>query len=282
MYTMRIGIDIGGSKIRIGYFANNDLFHPYKITEFKTETYDLSVIKIINSILNELGKKKKVDEIGIGIAGVINREKGLLRIGPNLKTWENRPLAHALHSKFNCRVILENDSVVAAIGEFISQSKYTKLFNVIWGTGVGGTFITKENNTLIINPVEIGHQILDPEGPVCGCGRKGCLEALIGGRAIHKLYGIDPARLTNNAIWRKIAAYAAIGIYNATIFFNPEVITFNGGIIGNRPELIRFINEDFKEIADVIPYPVFESTKLKDTAALIGAVNLAKLQYLIA
>ena len=125
--------------------------------------------------------------MGVGVAGQIERGTGLVKFGPNLG-WRNVPLAAELSSASGLQVRVTNDVRAAAIGEWLFGAGRggTDLVCVFVGTGIGGGIIADGrllegcSNTA----GEVGHMTVQIEGPLCTCGKKGCLEALAGGWAI--------------------------------------------------------------------------------------------------
>lgn len=132
---------------------------------------------------------KKVRAIGIGAPGAVDPKKGIVVKAPNLG-WENIPLARALKKHLGPDVIVGNDVQVAIIGEHAyGAAKGTKRAIGIWvGTGIGGGLISrgKLDHGFRGAAGEIGHMLIKEDGPLCGCGRKGCVEALASRTAMER------------------------------------------------------------------------------------------------
>ena len=134
-------------------------------------------------------KIKKVRAIGIGAPGAVDPKKGVVVKAPNLG-WQNVPLARALKKHLGPDVIVGNDVQVAIIGEHAyGAAKGTKRAIGIWvGTGIGGGLINRGNLDRGFRGAagEIGHMLIKEDGPLCGCGRNGCVEALASRTAMER------------------------------------------------------------------------------------------------
>ena len=157
------------------------------------------------------------DAIGIGIPGLVDREKGETRFLPNLPTkWRDVPVAALFGERFGCPVRLLNDARAAALGEsrFGHGRRARTLILFTLGTGVGGGVVI--DGALRLGPFgaagEIGHICVEPNGHLCGCGARGCLETVASGPALtaegvravlagnapklHRLCGGDVAKIS--------------------------------------------------------------------------------------
>jgi glucokinase len=181
-----IGIDLGGTNIKIGCFDEklNLLCKTSVITEAQMEPK--VVVERINAGTRKLLADnnipmESVKAVGIGVPGPSNVENGMIIAAPNLPLFKNVPIRDMLSEKFDKPVVFENDANVACWGEHaVGAGK--GIDNMVFftlGTGIGGGIITEGkllhgfNN----NATELGHLIVRPGGRVCGCGQKGCAEA---------------------------------------------------------------------------------------------------------
>lgn len=182
MNTRNVGIDIGGSAIKAGAVESNgrileELRHPPEL-----ERGPEHVVKRIAELARALGA---TDRIGIGLPGLIDRTRGLATQCPNLAPLEGFPLRTALAHELDideAGVQIENDANAAALGEhWLGGAREERDVAVITlGTGVGGGLIL--GGELYVGPGglagELGHLCIDPLGPPCGCGGRGCVETL--------------------------------------------------------------------------------------------------------
>lgn len=175
-----IGIDLGGTAIKAG--AVDEKGHILDRRSIPTGLQDgaAAVIDRMAGLARELGAESRV---GVGSPGLIDHAGGRVLECPNLKVLENVPLRDELARRLGFEskgVILENDANVAAVGEnWLGAGRdHDDLLMVTLGTGVGGGLIL--NGELYAGAGgmagELGHICIDPDGPWCGCGRRGCVE----------------------------------------------------------------------------------------------------------
>ncbi len=129
-----------------------------------------------------------VDAIGVSCGGPLDTETGIVYSPPNLPGWDALPLKSTLESEFQVPVRIENDANACALAEFRfgGGRGYDALLYMTMSTGIGGGIVINGEIYHGANDCagEVGHQILLPNGPRCGCGKQGCLEALCSGPAI--------------------------------------------------------------------------------------------------
>jgi glucokinase len=193
-----VGIDFGGTKLLA---ALVDLETGKVIAEAKKKTRPADgPTELINRISDavdlalkeaKLGKRAKIQGIGIGIAGQVDAEKGMLLGAPNLsQATVNLPMAKLLQERFDVPVFLRNDVQIAAIGEarFGAGKDCDNFLCCFVGTGVGGAIV--RDGQLVVGATgtagEIGHLVIDANGRLCGCGGRGHLEAYASRTAITK------------------------------------------------------------------------------------------------
>ena len=188
MIKVVVGIDIGGTNTAIGFVDKNGEIH--KSLNLPTEKYS-DANKYINDIsallLNENSKEFKIIGVGIGAPNG-NFYTGTIDYAPNLKFKGVFPIASMLQNRLDVPVLLTNDANAAAIGEqiFGGAQNMKDFVTITLGTGVGSGIVA--NGQIIYGhdgfAGEIGHSIVIPEGRLCACGRKGCLEAYACARGI--------------------------------------------------------------------------------------------------
>jgi glucokinase len=183
-----IGIDLGGTTTRMGMFdARMDLLASRSIVTRVAAGPQACVEEmadVVRALLYEQDSSGSGDILGIGIGspGPINLKTGVLGLLPNLPGWENFHLRDALAEATGFPVILESDANAAAIGEWkFGAGRSTGLDSmamITLGTGVGSGLILNDRvwHGMCGMAGEIGHATIDPEGPMCGCGTRGCLE----------------------------------------------------------------------------------------------------------
>ena len=149
------------------------------------------ILSRIGQVLLELAEKVngRLGAVGVGLPGLIDLQHGLTLFMPNLHTnWRNVPARSALENQVNCPVALLNDARIATLGELrfgLGRGVNTMVYLTL-GTGIGGGLVIdgKLRLGLLGAAGELGHQTILPDGPMCGCGNRGCVEALASGAAI--------------------------------------------------------------------------------------------------
>jgi glucokinase len=250
--------------------------------------------------------------VGFGIPGLVDRDRGVTRFLPNLPTqWRDVPAADMLAKKIGCPVYLLNDARMATLGEqMFGRGRGVHTFALLTiGTGIGGGVVI--NGQLRLGKLdgagEIGHQTIIADGPLCGCGNRGCLESLASGPALTgegvrlmraglapKLYAavggeagsVDPAKMAaaaaqgdaaiHDAIVRA-ARWVGIAVANLVTCIHPDLVVIGGGVAAIGPLLIDTVREEM--IKRVRMFPVdgvrIEASALGDQAGLYGGIALA-------
>lgn len=188
---LRVGLDIGGTKV-LALLADDrgNVICKHKFST-DADAGPQQVLKKLESELHELLKGKdfkKLDGTGVAVAGFFSKSRQMLFSSPNLPGWDNYPLGGELRRRFGLPLIIENDAAAAAYGEYIlgAGRGYESVLLVTLGTGIGGGIVIggRPYSGADGLAVEIGHLPLLPDGPLCGCGKRGCLETLCSGTAL--------------------------------------------------------------------------------------------------
>jgi glucokinase len=219
-----IGIDVGGTNLRLGVLDDglviDDMRFQANFSEIcKSNAADMAWRKVlevtVNAINVMLKKHPNVSSIGIGFPGFIDPNTQKILQSPNLPGLLNADLSGHLSRIINLPVLVENDALVAAYGEFRSLNSADRdLIYVGLGTGVGGGLIL--NGKPFVGQhgmaMEIGHMITVPDGRLCGCGNNGCMEQYASASGVSLSY----KALTGEAIAAdKIASLARAGDIDA-------------------------------------------------------------------
>lgn len=177
-----IGVDIGGTKTRIGAVLNGKILAR---RDFPTRGL-AEICAVIREVLHEVGWEKP-DAIGVGAPALVDMHQGRILHAPNLPPyWNGVNVADALEHVFACPVYLGNDANVAALGELVYGWRASDFLYVTWSTGIGAGIVAAGRVIWGAHgrAGEIGHLPLRLDGPKCNCGKYGCLEALAGGAAL--------------------------------------------------------------------------------------------------
>src|SRR5881227_2574750 len=181
-----IGVDFGGTKILAGVFDDKfDCIGRARVSTKADRGADEVIGRIARCIREAVDEcdldLKQVKGIGIGAPGAVDSESGKVIFAPNLG-WNDVPLKKELEKQLDAPVFLENDCNVCTLGvyEIELKAKPHDVVGIFLGTGIGGGLILEGKLYSGFNRTagEIGHMVLEVSGPKCGCGNKGCFEAL--------------------------------------------------------------------------------------------------------
>lgn len=245
--------------------------------------------------------------IGICSAGWVDSERGIVPAAPQLPGWHDVPLAQIIRERLGPPAILENDANAAALGEhtFGAGRGARHLVYITVSTGVGGGIIAdgKLYGGARGSAGEIGHTVIDPNGPKCGCGNNGCLEALASGTAIARQgaeaakRGDSPAlaealkretRLgakdvaaaaeAGDAAAREVFAeagrYLGMALANVVNLLSPEAIILGGGVMHSRELFLPQAEKTMRELAldEPLKYVRVSLAELGDMAGPLGMI----------
>ncbi len=308
-----MGIDIGGTNIVAGV-----LDHKYNLVgRCKKKTHGKNrgqsteerVIRAANVAL-EIAGTPSLKAIGIGSPGPLDPIKGIIYDTPNL-AWNNFPLADTIAKAFGVPCAVDNDVNMGTYGEWVfGDLKNCKdVLGVFPGTGIGGGIIIdgKMLQGFSGSAGEIGHMTIEVNGPFCGCGKRGCLEAVASRIAIAEQVaalaarhdapyifencGTDLANIRSSslakaieagdkkveAVVRKAAYYIGIAVGNLVNVLSPEAVVLGGGLVEAMKELyLQEVERGMKEHA--LPFVrkgvKLSAAKLGDDAVLMGAAKM--------
>ena len=273
-----ITIDIGGTKTNIGYFLNKKLV---KVVNFQTLKFGPDNIIKISEILKDT--KKNILSICLSLTGLVN-DKGLWN-PINKKTlgdFVDYPIIKKLNFFFNVSIYALGDTQAAALGELYygTGKKLSNFFYLTISTGIGGSIIHNKNlfDGKTSDVGSLGHNIIKFNGKLCGCGRKGCLEAYASGNALIKSNKIKKCKNTKELVTKfrnkpqtiEIVSKAVAMIVQSIINVN-ILIRINNFIIGGSVGLNPFFYEKIKDQIEKKLLPIkIDKAKLSSKAELYG------------
>lgn len=202
-----LGVDIGGTNIKFGIISDTGKIIKKSMIETHRQGGPKKVIKQLLKGISEIleDNKFKLAGIGIGAAGSVNSEKGTVENPPNIPGWKKVFLGKIISEEFGLKIFLDNDANAAAIGEmhFGAGEKLNSFVMVTLGTGVGGGIIL--NRKIYHGDYgaagEIGHTVIDFNGPKCNCGSNGCIEAYVGNHYLVKRIQKEMKSRADTKIW---------------------------------------------------------------------------------
>ena len=295
-----IGVDLGGSNLRVALVSEEGEI-ARKVKKASSEEVLNSLFETIEEVLHG-----DIAGIGLGVAGLIDRENGRVLSSPNYRAVEGLNIAADIERKFNLPVYLENDANCAALGERVrgAGKDFENFVLLTLGTGIGGSIIYK--GELLDAAAEIGHMSINAEAEKCPCGNIGCLENYASARAMiakavvmlekgtesmlknccnGSIYKITPDDIYKSAlegdtlsreILRDAGRALGVGLANLINILSPEAIILAGGLIG---AWNIYVQEAIKEASRRAFKDIFEAVKiipssLGDDAGVVGAASL--------
>ena len=311
MVKNRIGIDVGGTNVKIALVDSNGKIGYSDTIPTRAEMgYEYTVNNMKQAIRDLLTETKlspkDIEGIGFGLPGQVDFKSGIVRLITNIPGWVEIPLAKMIEDEFHIPTRIDNDVRCAALGElnFGAGKGCENLICITVGTGIGSGLIV--NGKLVRGASnaagEIGHIKLQmQDGPICGCGDTGCLEAFASGPSIVAMaeeyimggkstkyremangnditpFIVAEAAKAGDAVARRIytkmGEYIGIGLASVVNLLNPEKIIIGGGVAGAGDILFTPLKETLKNRAMKIAGDTVEvvPAQLGNTAGVIGA-----------
>ncbi|ARV57371.1 sugar kinase [Nostocales cyanobacterium HT-58-2] len=313
--TLILALDFGGTKLAAATVnVGSKQWLGYERRLSPTNANAETDLEIMRSLINSLLKGVKPDAIGVSFGGPVDATTGKVRLSHHVMGWENVPLRNLLEDEFGVPTRVDNDANVAALGEyrFGAGQGYDSLFYITVSTGVGGGWILNGKPWRGAEGMagEIGHMVVDPSGPVCLCGKRGCVERLASGpymaqdareillnephrdyrgEIIRELVGDNLESITGQILSNAAAAgdnlakeilcraswALGVGIGNVANLINPQLFVLGGGVTKAGEHFWEVLRKMSRETA--LPEVNFEivPAALGDDAPLWGAVALA-------
>ncbi|PID86780.1 MAG: sugar kinase [Chloroflexi bacterium] len=296
-----LALDFGGTKLSAAVAAVTELEQdsPHWLARERVFSPEDGAAQFDIETMIALGKQLLSGErpfaVGVSFGGPVDYHAGIVRLSHHVPGWENIPLRDMLTEEFAAPVQVDNDANVAALGEwrFGAGRGVDSLFYVTVSTGVGGGWVLNgrcwRGHAGMAG--EIGHTVVEPNGPVCLCGKRGCVERLASGpymaqdfMALHpdmEVTGKELAELAVNGhvdaerILLRGAKALGVGIGNAANLLNPQQFILGGGVTKSGEKWWQTVRQAAQETA--LPEVHFEvvPAAFADDAPLWGAVALA-------
>lgn len=274
-----LGIDIGGTSVRVGAFESLDSTEPFDSYSFDAaQDYERDFELLRQTCANLRSRSGPVEGIGVAIAGVINKERTLLAKAGNTASWVNRPFVDALGIAFDCAVALGNDAEAAALAEALyGNPQGWDFWSLIWGTGVGGTLVRHIDGKPYPFAGEMGHQMVRARlGNQCACGQMDCLEVYCGGAGIKKYRNVASAADLSEAQWGRVLDCMADGLHNLVTIQPVPYIYFSGGIAAKQSHRLEVLQQMLEEELCIVEAPQVRLSRFGEGAGTVGALALLK------
>ena len=302
---MRFGVDVGGTKcLGVALDDEGRIERSYRVPTGRGAD---GVVAAIDAVVAGLRADHRSGTLGIGIAGLVTRE-GVVRASPNLPAVVDLDVAGTMSSRFGAPVVVDNDATCALVAESALgvAAGFTDVVMVTLGTGIGGALLAdgavRRGRHGFAG--EFGHMVVDPDGPDCVCGRRGCWEryasgaglAALGRRAVAEdrapglaaSAGGDPERITGETVaaWivtdppgaesvvDEFCRWVALGLVNLANALDPEMMIIGGGL---SPTVEAHLDRIRRSFADLLyapghrPHPDLVVAGLGESSGAVGA-----------
>ncbi|MBK6647600.1 MAG: ROK family protein [Anaerolineales bacterium] len=305
-----VAVDIGGTQMRAAAYTQDQVspLQQKKIPTLASKPGGLErLFKVIEDVLPN---DREISAIGIGSPGPLDPHTGYLLAPPNNPEWHNFPLAPRVQEHFGVRTFLDNDANLAGLAEyrFGAGQGHRNVLYITVSTGIGAGVVIEDRLLQGFHGLaaELGHSIIDPDGPPCSCGFNGHLESFSSGPAIVKYAlaeleagtksilkpddslnarDIADAALKGDELairaYQRAGEYLGIGVASFLHAFDPSVVIFGGGV----SQVGRLLFDPFEaSLRRRVFHPryleglVITQAQLGDNAGLLGARALAEMK----
>ena len=304
-----IAVDIGGTHIRVALYKP-DSIQPVAHQRTRSLGNEPGVYDRLERAIESIWPQDGVRAIGIASPGPLDPHTGTILATPNIPEWQNFPLTAKLFQHFNVPTYLDNDANMAGLAEwqFGAGKGHQDLVYLTISTGIGGGVIS--NGCLLQGfhgmGAELGHMIIDPDGPLCGCGKRGHIESFASGPSIARYVNEQLAAGQTSSLQSKsnvgtvqiaeaaaagdvlaISAFERAGYYlgiavaNYLAIFDPSILIFGGGVSQVGDLLFKPFRESLRKHTFHPHYLddlVITKAALGDDAGLLGALALARMK----
>jgi len=309
--SFTIAVDIGGTHIRVAAY-NSEGIIPIAHQRTRTHAEQSGVYDRLVQAIESTLPPGELTGIAIASPGPLDPHTGTILATPNIQEWRNFPLAPKLSAHFGVPVHLDNDANMAGLAEwkYGAGKGHHDLVYLTISTGIGGGVISRDQLLQGFRGMggELGHMIIDPNGPPCGCGHNGHVESFCSGPAIARYVSgqIQAGRLGETSLqpdvnlsaaqvadaaragdslaisaFARAGHYLGIAVANYLAIFDPSIIIFGGGVSQVGDLLFKPFDESLRQHTFHPHYLddlVIAKAALGDDAGLLGALALARLK----
>lgn len=285
-----IGIDLGGSAIKIGTFDHSGTCHQTFSVPTPQPATPNAVFQAMAEAISQLDPKQECAAIGVGTPGPVDASGRIAKVAINLSGWHNVPLAEWLEKSTGRPVIMANDANCAGLGEaWLGAGRhFQNLIMLTLGTGVGGAIIL--NGELFTGHTgaagELGLITIDLYGAECHSGNRGSLEQHVSVQAIRRRTRTEPAELGHAAkagnrdaleFWETYGHQLGAGLASLIYVLTPEAIILGGGVAASAEFFLpaTFAEIERRVIPECRPSLQILTAELGNTAGMVGAAKLA-------
>jgi glucokinase len=304
-----VAVDIGGTHIRVAVYEPDSII-PVAHHRTRSLANEPGVYARLEKAIETVWPQDHVRAIGIASPGPLDPHTGTILATPNIPEWQNLPLTSKLSEHFGVSAHLDNDANMAGLAEwqFGAGKGHQDVVYLTISTGIGGGVIS--NGCLLQGfrgmGGELGHMLIDPNGPLCGCGQRGHIESFSSGPSIaryvkEELLAGEKSSLQGEAVitatqiadaaragdelavsaFERAGHYLGIAVANYLAIFDPSILIFGGGVSQVRELLFKPFEESLRKHTFHPHYLdglVITRAALGDDAGLLGALALARMK----
>ena len=292
-----VGIDFGGTNIKVGLVADRGVIRAQDALATAEHATPSRFVDGVAQTIARLAERQRLSRrelrgVGLGAPGLLDARRGVIHRLVNVPGgWRGVPLARLMRQRLRCRCVIDNDANVVALGEWrFGAGRGTRHgVYVTLGTGVGGGVIL--NGALVRGAAgsagELGHVTIDPDGPRCGCGNRGCLEAFVGTAALLRQArgAATPQDISRAAsagdpaarrIWRDVGVHLGTALAGVVNVLGPERIVIGGGVAGAWRWFAPSLRRTLRGRAFEVPARACRVVRAAcgDSAGILGAAML--------
>ena len=271
-----LGVDLGGTNIKYAVIEIDgtkikEVLKDQISTEAKNGPEH--VTNRIASLIKKIDGEMPIVGVAVAVPGIFNHDTGEILLFPNLPgAWENYPFTKKLTEATGKSIALINDARAFCLAESTLGAGRGHRFVacIVMGTGVGGGLVIdgKVHEGATRGAGEIAHQVVAPDGPVCGCGTRGCVEALTSSAAISEMAGTNTPEEAYErakagdekaiAAFRSAGKWLGIALANVNAVFSPEIFIVGGGVAQAGDLVLNFIRAELHERNHLWPNSAFK------------------------
>ena len=305
-----LGLDIGGSKLAAGVVdGQGHILARGVIPTLASEGLGpvlLRITELCRDLMNRPETKTDpVSCIGVGCAGPVDVQRGVVTNPPNLPGWSEVMLLEHIQGALGLPTVLENDANAAALGEFRygAGKGVQSLFYLTVSTGIGGGIILNGQIWHGFSGAagEVGHMTVLADGPLCGCGNRGCLETMSSGPALVRraqeaalrrptplrdivdVKTLDVERLARagdevaSEVWSSAVQYLGIGVAAVIMILGPERVIIGGGVTAAGDFLFEPLRAEVRRRVRILPVDSIQilPAALGPDVGILGAASVA-------
>lgn len=283
-----LGVDVGGSKI-LAYVGNGTPLWSRRIANSRSCGPALLIETLLALVDEAAAAGHAIKAVGLGFPGLVDGNSGQVRSSVILDGWQNVPLTALLEQRLGIPVAIDNDVNCYALAELALRAPRPSFLLVSIGTGIGGALVLDGRLHRGASGLagEIGHMVVRADGPVCECGRRGCLGVMAGGESIQRALGIGAEVLERRAAADDPAVLEAVScaaglvgeaLASALNLLDVGLVVLSGGLASHFiPTATRVARA--RAFSEIATDTVFDLARAGAGGGAAGAALLARSEW---